>query len=362
MLAVVLAFIGAALAGEVRVDVIDVGQGDAILIRTPANKAILIDAGDRDSNVLAQLAKLGVDHLDLAIATHPHADHVGQMEAVVTAFPPKVYVDNGMTHTTQTYEGLMRAVEANTTIGYREGQRGTVFNLDDGAKLEVLLPGDTRFSNTRSDLNSNSVVTRLTHGDDCFLFPGDGEEPTERALVDMGVGQCDVLKVAHHGSNHSSVSAFLAAVKPSIAVISVGIGNRYGHPGEETMSRLGASGATIYRTDRDGTVSLFSTGSGIRVVTEKAEGEHTALVPVAGMPESHADTGEKASEPAPSAAAVVIPVDGEACPFPASKKSEVYHEAGCGNADKISASNLVCYPSKEEAEKAAKRSAGCCKP
>ncbi|MBM4392008.1 MAG: MBL fold metallo-hydrolase [Deltaproteobacteria bacterium] len=356
MFAALLGFVGAALAGEVRVDVIDVGQGDAILIRTPANKTILIDAGDRGSNMLAQLAKLGVDHLDLAIASHPHADHVGQMAAVVNAFPPKVYVDNGMPHTTQTYEDLMRAVEANPAIGYREGKRGTVFNLDDGAKLEVLLPGDTRFSNTRSDLNSNSVVTRLTHGDDCFLFPGDGEEPTERALLDMDVGECDVLKVAHHGSNHSSVSAFLSALKPSIAVISVGIGNRYGHPGEEAMSRLGATGATIYRTDRDGTVSLFSTGGGIRVETEKSEGEQAANVPAAGMPEP-----EKALPAAPEAANTPTAQD-EACPFPASKKSEVFHEAGCGNAAKISSGNLVCFPSKEEAEKSGKHSAGCCHP
>lgn len=371
------AVVGVALAGDVRVDVIDVGQGDSILVRTPAQKTILIDAGDRDSNVLASLASLGVDHLDLAIASHPHADHIGQMEAVIRAFPPKVYVDSGLAHTTQTYTGLMRAVEENPAITYRTGVRDTVFNLDDGAKLEVLLPGTTRFSNTRSDLNSNSVVVRLTHGSDCFLFTGDAEEPTERALVSMDVGECDVLKVAHHGSNHSSTRAFLDAVKPSMVAISVGTGNRYNHPGDETMSRLEATGATVYRTDRDGTITFVSSGEGISVSTAKQHSAPAAMVPVAGMPQPVGEEAATGAHPAsPSAvvatnaaggahgpeAAVVDPVDAEACPFPASRKSEVFHEAGCGNAAKISGTNLTCYASKEEAEKAGKRSAGCCHP
>ncbi len=359
------ALVGVALAGDVRVDVIDVGQGDAILIRTPAQKTILVDAGDRDSNVLASLAGLGVDHLDLAIASHPHADHIGQMEAVIRAFPPKVYVDSGLAHTTQTYEGLMRAVEENPAITYRQGIRDTVFNLDDGAKLEVLLPGTTRFSNTRSDLNSNSVVVRLTHGDDCFLLTGDAEEPTERALVSMDVGPCDVLKVAHHGSNHSSGSAFLAAVKPSMVAISVGAGNRYEHPGDETMDRLASTGATIYRTDRDGTITFTSSGDGITVATAKAENQPATMVPVAGMPRPEAEGGAVESPTPAGTAPVVAGLDaGDAatCPFPASRKSEVFHEAGCGNAAKISSGNLTCYASKEEAEKANKRSAGCCHP
>lgn len=364
MLGALLAWVAFAFAGEVRVDVIDVGQGDSILIRTPAQKAILIDAGERDDDLLGKLAALGVDHLDLVVASHPHADHIGAMEQVVRAFPPKVYVDNGMAHTTQTYESLMRAIEANPAIGYKEGKRGQVFNLDDGAKLEILLPGDTRFSNTRSDLNTNSVITRLTHGDDCFLFTGDAEEPTERALIDQGLGTCDVLKVAHHGSNHSSISAFLATVKPSKAVISVGSGNRYKHPGEETMERLGSAGITVYRTDRDGTVTFISTGKEIRVSTEHAEGSGGGMVSVAAMPGPVESASTAQVAPALSTKPVAAPdaMEADACPFPASAKSEVFHEHGCGNAMKISGTNLVCYANKEEAEKAGKRSAGCCKP
>ena len=120
--------------------------------------------------------------------------------------------------------------------------------------------------NTRSDLNSNSIVIRLDHGDNCFLFTGDAEEPTENILVQKGIEQCDVLKIAHHGSNHSSTTRFLKAVAPEIALISLGEGNRYGHPGEETLRRIEATGAEIYRTDLHGTIHLQSDGKKIRVL------------------------------------------------------------------------------------------------
>lgn len=361
MFALFLFFVATlAHAGDVVVDMLDIGQGDAILIRTPANKNILIDAGDRGDGVLDKLVALGVDHLDLIIATHPHADHVGSMEAVVRAFPPKVYIDSGLAHTTATYSGLMRAVEENPAIAYKTAVAGTVFNLDDGAKLEVLLPeGTKRFSGTRSDLNSNSVVTRLTHGSDCFLFIGDSEEPTERALIEKNVGQCDVLKVAHHGSNHSSIQAFLDVVKPTTALISVGVANRYHHPGGDTLKRLEAVHATVYRTDRDGRITALSTGKGVRFRTERNDAA-ASMLPVASLPSTQPPATPSTI---PVVDATLAPeVDPESCPFPASKKSEVFHEATCGNARKIGPENLVCYATREAALAASKRSAGCCHP
>lgn len=347
-------------AGDVVVDMLDIGQGDAILIRTPANKTILIDAGDRGDGVLDKLVALGVDHLDMVIATHAHADHIGSMEAVIRAFPPKVYVDSGLAHTTATYSGLMRAIEENPSIAYKTAVSGSVYNLDDGAKLEVLLPeGPKRFTGTRSDLNSNSVVTRLTHGTDCFLFIGDAEEPTERALIEKNVGQCGVLKVAHHGSNHSSIKAFLDVVKPTTALISVGVANRYHHPGPDTLARLEAVHAMVYRTDRDGRITAVSTGQGVRFRTERNDSA-ASMLPVASVPNATRPTTPSGI---PVVDAKLAPeVDPEACPFPASKKSEVFHEATCGNAHKIGPENLVCYANREAALAAGKRSAGCCHP
>jgi beta-lactamase superfamily II metal-dependent hydrolase len=346
-------------AGDVVVDMLDIGQGDSILIRTPAKKAILIDAGDRGDDVVEKLAALGVDHLDLIVATHPHADHIGSMEQVVRTFPPKVYIDNGLPHTTTTYSSLMATIEANPAISYKAATKGMVFNLDDGAKLEVLLPSAPAFHDTRSDLNANSVVTRLTHGEDCFLFVGDSEEPTERRMIDDKVGQCDVLKVAHHGSRHSTIQPFLDMVHPKVALISVGQGNRYHHPGEETLARLEAAHVTVYRTDRDGRITATSTGHSVEIATEKHEGAAAALLPVTGVPGN-----PKAAPPPPPEDPDMAPdvVDDEACPFAASKSSEVFHKGGCGNAAKINPENLVCYASRDAAIKAGKRPAGCCHP
>ena len=255
---------GVALAGTLRVDVLEVGQGDSILIRSPAGKTILIDAGEGKIDVPSILQKEGVTSLDLVIGSHPHADHIGGMDDVVQSFPIKRYLDNGLPHTTATYRTLMADLEGKG-IAYQTAVRDMVFNLDDGARLEILFPTGTALRNTRSDLNSNSVVVRLTHQGHCMLFVGDSEEPTEQALLDGGLGKCDLLKVAHHGSNHSSTSAFLRAVQPKFALISLGVDNRYKHPGDQTLARLASSGAEIHRTDLEGQITVLSSEKGLTV-------------------------------------------------------------------------------------------------
>ncbi len=250
------------------VDMLDVGQGDSVLLTTPNGRHILVDAGTRSSGVAATLHRLGVEELDLVIATHPHADHIGGMKDVVREFPIGAYMDSGMEHTTRTYQELMDVIEERD-IEYRVARAGQHFDLSDDTDIHVLWPPNNLLRNTRSDLNSNSVILRVEHGDDCLLLTGDAEEPTESGLLRQDLEPCDILKVAHHGSRHSSTRRFIEAVSPSIAIISLGANNRYHHPGDSTIRALQGEGvdATIYRTDLTGHISLQMTGDGI-VVTD----------------------------------------------------------------------------------------------
>ena len=257
-----------ALAGDVKVHVLDVGQGDAILLEASNGKRVLVDAGTKKSNVVGQLKQRGIHRLDLVIATHAHADHIGGMPDVLTHLKPKIYVDNGMRHTTMTYRRTMAAVEESGAT-YRGAIQGRVFNVEDDLKLTILHPRSNLLSGTRSDLNSNSVVIRIDHGSDCILLTGDSEDPTERALQQHGIEPCEVLKVAHHGSEHSTSLAWLRAVQPKIALISAGVKNRYGHPDDHTLKRLASSGVKVHRTDLEGTLTVLSTGSGMTVTSSK---------------------------------------------------------------------------------------------
>ncbi len=257
---------------------LDVGQGDAILIRADGHSA-LIDAGPRDANVEEQLRTLGVEHLDLVVSTHPHADHIGRMAQVLQDFDVGLYVDNGMSHTTKNYANVMEAVKT-TEVDYQVAVKGMSFPFGDEAVFTVLFPGSSQISGTRSDINSNSVVLRLDHGASSFLFMGDAEAPTEVALLKANIPAVDVLKVAHHGSGHSSTGAFLAKLHPHSALISCGEGNRYHHPYDEALERLQHVGTLVYRTDRSGNLRAISDGVGVEILEGTiAELDSVVVVP-----------------------------------------------------------------------------------
>ena len=267
MLALLLLTLSA-FAGVLKVHVMDVGQGDAVLIEAPGDKRVLIDAGTAGSKVADKLLARGITRLNLAVSTHPHADHIGGMSDVLKKIEVGRYMDNGMSHTTLTYSRTMSVVERKG-IGYVTAVNGRTLQLGDEVKLTIIHPRSSPLRGTRSDLNSNSVVIRMDHKDNCFLFTGDAEEPTERDMLNRGIEPCEVLKVAHHGSGHSSKSAFLRAVKPKYAAISAGDGNRYGHPDEEALARLKSAEVEVYRTDLSGTITFTSDGKTLKVTTER---------------------------------------------------------------------------------------------
>ena len=257
-------------APVLRVDFLDVGQGDAALVTSPTGKRVLIDGGPPESGprVAAWVdAHGGPQPLDLILLSHRHADHLGGLIAVVRDTGTRVFMDATFAHPTPLYAELMREL-AERGVPIRNATRGRVVDLGGGARLTLLGPPEPVITGSRSDVNSNSVVVRLDFGATSVLFAGDAEAPTERSLLGSGADvHATVLKVAHHGSRYASSMAFLKAASPRVAIISCAARNSYGHPHQPTLNRLRKVGARVYRTDRDGTISVSSDGRVLTVTT-----------------------------------------------------------------------------------------------
>ena len=256
--------------GAAEVHFLDTGQSDCILILTEES-TVLIDAGTSDQSgvITDYLDAQGVETIDLLIATHPHADHIGAMTDVLQDFEVKEFlmpdIPDEFQPTTRLWEKLLTAVDEEG-CAVTTAAPGREYSLGGGCVLTVLGPvGDYG-----DDYNNWSVVTRLVCGETSFLFMGDAEKDAENDIMSTGAElDSDVLKVGHHGSSTSSGKDFVAAVSPDDAVILCGAGNDYGHPHPETTELLEGMGVQIYRTDLDGTVVMKTDGGTIAVSTEK---------------------------------------------------------------------------------------------
>jgi competence protein ComEC len=254
--------------GRLQIYALDVGQGDSSLIITPEGKSVLIDAGPPQTGdeVVAALRKRDVRSLDLAVATHPHADHIGGMRSVIENFGVKNFLDSGQRYPSKEYVRMLDALDKKG-IKAIFAKKGMKFDLDSGVKLEVLNPqGEKqRITEVRrggSVENANSVVLRLSYGNFSMLFTGDAETETEDLMMESGEPlRAQVLKVGHHGSRYATSARFLQAVAPEAAIISVGAGNRYGHPAQQTLDRLRKAGVKVYRTDLNGEIAIVSDGN-----------------------------------------------------------------------------------------------------
>jgi competence protein ComEC len=278
-IATLLASTGAWAAGTLRVDFIDVGQGDAALVTSPTGKTVLIDGGPH--HAAPALAAFLADHLrgpiDLILLTHRHEDHLGGLAEAVRRFGVRQFLDAPVEHAERGYTTLMRALEARGAE-VKNATRGRVIDLGGGARLTLLGPPEPLITGSHSDVNANSVVARLTYEGFSVLFAGDAEAPTEAWLLASGAPlQATVLKVAHHGSRYASSAPFLRAVGARIAVVSVGAANRYHHPAAATLDRLARAGATVYRTDMAGDVTVESDGTSARVRTGRGQRETVSV-------------------------------------------------------------------------------------
>ncbi|EKU71825.1 ComEC/Rec2 family competence protein [Selenomonas sp. F0473] len=264
--------------GTLIVRMLDVGQGDAILVQT-GTQNILIDTGDVDERekLRAGLAQAGVTKIDKIILTHPHADHIGGMEILLKEYTVGEVYDNGQPSNSPVYRGYMKQLQA-MHVKSRALTAGETLDLGGGASFEVLAPSPEmidrvhREKNKKSDPNNECVVGRLVFGNFTMMFTGDAEKEEEGAILGASDSmrlRSAVLKVGHHGSKTSSSAAFLKAVQPETGLISCGVPSEYGHPHKRIREALRDRGMDIYSTPANGMITITSDGNTYRVEPEK---------------------------------------------------------------------------------------------
>lgn len=247
-----------------KVHYLDVGQGDSIFVELPNNETMLIDAAEsyQSENIINYLKNLNYQKIDYVIGTHPHTDHIGGLKDIINTFEiGKIYMPK-VVSTTKTYESLLMAIK-DKNLKINTAKAGTSIIDTDALKINILAPN----SETYTELNNYSVVTKITYGTTKFLFMGDAEKLSENEIKENVTA--DVIKIGHHGSNTSSSIDFIKKVNAKYGIISVGLNNKYNLPKEETITNWENSGTKIYLTSTNGTIRASSDGTNIKIESEK---------------------------------------------------------------------------------------------
>jgi competence protein ComEC len=250
-----------------KVHYIDVGQGDSALIQYSEDGeeyTILIDAGNFNStNVISYLQSQNIDQIDIAIGTHPDADHIGQLDQVVNIFDVEEVWLSGNTSTSQTFQELLAAIDAKG-VGYHEPRMGEEYEIG-SLVVDVLYP-----KSITGESNAESISLKMTYGDIRFVFTGDAEQENEVEMVNSGADlKAEILHLGHHGSNTSTHPTFLNEVHPEVAIYSAGEDNSYGHPHPEVVNLVQHSGIQLYGTDVNGTIIVTTDGKDYDIETKE---------------------------------------------------------------------------------------------
>lgn len=245
---------------------IDVDQGDSAFIELPNGESMLIDTGETDQadKVVTYIYGQGYDTVDYVIATHAHSDHIGGLPTVLGSFNISNFYMTSAVATTQIYEDMLNAAD-NSGANIHNIMAGDIILDEANLQIEAVAPKEI----DEDEQNNNSIVIKLTYGDNKFLFTGDAEK-TEEDGIRTNI-KSDVLKVGHHGSDTSSSANFLKKVEPTYAVISCGMNNSYGHPDDSVLKRLDERNIDVYRTDIQGTIVFTSNGKDISVNVKPSE-------------------------------------------------------------------------------------------
>ncbi len=286
----------APLGGELEVSFLDVGQGDATLLRTD-DATVLIDTGRHDrEDVVEHLRFRGVEAIDVVVITHGHADHIGQLDRILASVDVGEVWMSGTPHTSATFERAVDAI-ADAGVVYEEPRAGASTTVGSLA-VDVVHP-----AGLTGDLHGDSLSVRVGFGAVSFLFTGDAEADTEAELVarDRALVAATVYQVGHHGSTTSTTAGFLAAVDPEVAVYSAGSGNTYGHPHDEVVDRITGAGVDHYGTDVHGTVTVTTDGVTYTVATDGPAGPTEGATDPAA-PRAPPTTAATPASPPPAAA------------------------------------------------------------